>query len=582
MDAQLKIKIGADVDGAVSGVNKVASSLQKLPDVSSRATFALTNLSRVAQDAPFGFIGIANNIDPLLQSFVSLKKETGSVGGAFKALGASLAGPGGLILLSGLVTAGLTIFGDELFGTGKKAKAAKEEVDKYSKVLDGISSKVADEATKTALIVDRLKESNISRKEQIALIDQLKKISPEYFSNLDAENIKINDLNTSYQAYRRSLISTIELEIRRKELTDIINQRLKTQEQNPQASKFINDQLASGKSLLEISKELTKQNISQNNEYLKINGKYSESNAKKLKELDSQSLINASIFSVLRLLQQEDDILNKINNQSLNDLGAGFKDAENSVEKIVEVTDRIKPARIIDPAELSKLKRTQFGLDFGFNTSPFDITKAVGLDKIDVNYNTGILNAIAEAAKNAKISLDETLNTEKIKKYSDVLTNTLGGAFQDLFSSIIKGGGNALQNFGKAIQQIITQLISAAITAAIFAAIINTFGGGTGGAAQTFGGIFKDIFGSLSGIKFAKGGIVNKPTYGVFGESGSEAIVPLDRFTQMLTTAARYGFNSASAIGIANRGNDSLVARVQGSDLAFVLARTNNTYSRLG
>ena len=47
------------------------------------------------QDAPFGFIGIQNNLNPLLESFQRLKAETGSTGGAFKALSKSLLGPAG-------------------------------------------------------------------------------------------------------------------------------------------------------------------------------------------------------------------------------------------------------------------------------------------------------------------------------------------------------------------------------------------------------------------------------------------------------------------------------------------------------
>ena len=90
--AEMKIQIGADVQQAVSGLNQVAVSankttgaLAKLPTTSKQATNALSNLSRVAQDAPYGFIGIANNFNPLLESFQRLKVSTGSTGGALKA-----------------------------------------------------------------------------------------------------------------------------------------------------------------------------------------------------------------------------------------------------------------------------------------------------------------------------------------------------------------------------------------------------------------------------------------------------------------------------------------------------------------
>ena len=76
----LEIKVGADVGGAVNGINQLNKSLKTLPNSSGQATQALTNFSRVVQDAPFGIIGVANNIDPLIQSFTALKASTGSTG----------------------------------------------------------------------------------------------------------------------------------------------------------------------------------------------------------------------------------------------------------------------------------------------------------------------------------------------------------------------------------------------------------------------------------------------------------------------------------------------------------------------
>ena len=72
--------------------NKADSSMVNLGRGAAQANTSLINLGRVVQDAPFGFIGIANNIDPLLGSFQSLRKETGSVGGAFKACMLTISG----------------------------------------------------------------------------------------------------------------------------------------------------------------------------------------------------------------------------------------------------------------------------------------------------------------------------------------------------------------------------------------------------------------------------------------------------------------------------------------------------------
>src|SRR5687768_2926614 len=114
---KLEIQVSADVKNAVAGmdklnksINKTASELPKLNQATGQSTQALTNFSRVVQDAPFGIIGVANNIDPLIQSFIGLKRETGSAKAAFAALGSSLIGGGGLALAVSLVTSGLVLF----------------------------------------------------------------------------------------------------------------------------------------------------------------------------------------------------------------------------------------------------------------------------------------------------------------------------------------------------------------------------------------------------------------------------------------------------------------------------------------
>ena len=50
---------------------------------------------------------------------------------------------------------------------------------------------------------------------------------------------------------------------------------------------------------------------------------------------------------------------------------------------------------------------------------------------------------------------------------------------------------------------------------------------------------FKNIFGAMSGVKFANGGIVSSPTLGLVGEyagarSNPEVIAPLDRLKSLI------------------------------------------------
>jgi hypothetical protein len=95
-------------------ITTLGQEMNKVGRPASDATNALTNLSRVAQDAPYGFIGIANNLNPLLESFQRLQKESGSSANALKSMAAGLAGPAGIGLALGVVSSLLVTYGKDI------------------------------------------------------------------------------------------------------------------------------------------------------------------------------------------------------------------------------------------------------------------------------------------------------------------------------------------------------------------------------------------------------------------------------------------------------------------------------------
>src|ERR1700749_215569 len=70
-----------------TAVQKTAETLKtKFPAGANQAAAAMTNLGRVVQAAPFGFVGISNTLNTLLESFQRFRAESGSSGAALKAL----------------------------------------------------------------------------------------------------------------------------------------------------------------------------------------------------------------------------------------------------------------------------------------------------------------------------------------------------------------------------------------------------------------------------------------------------------------------------------------------------------------
>jgi hypothetical protein len=106
---------------------------------SNQATQSLTDLSRIVQDAPYGFIGIANNINPLVESFSRLKAESGSTGGALKALLSGLSGPAGLGIAFAVVTSAITFAQVGFSAWSRSSKEAKSSTDSMDESTRNLS-----------------------------------------------------------------------------------------------------------------------------------------------------------------------------------------------------------------------------------------------------------------------------------------------------------------------------------------------------------------------------------------------------------------------------------------------------------
>jgi hypothetical protein len=176
---------------ALKGFQGVAG-LKDIAPGANQAANALGNLSRVAQDAPFGFIGIQNNLNPLLESFQRLKVETGSTGGALKALGGSLLGVGGigfaLSTISSLITVSILKYGSlgnavkELFGTLSNLEKANTAL---NKAQNEANKTAGDEIARMQVLAAVASDITRSTEKRGQATDELQKI-------LKANNVELS------------------------------------------------------------------------------------------------------------------------------------------------------------------------------------------------------------------------------------------------------------------------------------------------------------------------------------------------------------------------------------------------------
>ena len=215
--SDIKIVIGADVSDLNRKLTQAGNITKdfagKVQTGSNQATVALTNLGRVAQDSAFGFVGIANNLNPLLESFQRLRLETGSNKAALQALGSSLIGAGGIGIALSVVTAAVTFaqmgFSAWTRGLNDNAKAAKEE----ASALKTVSDAIAREATDVFSLVTVLKSETETRKRKLDAIKELQQIQPEIFNGLKLEKDAVIGLDQAYQAYLKNLQDVINAKI---------------------------------------------------------------------------------------------------------------------------------------------------------------------------------------------------------------------------------------------------------------------------------------------------------------------------------------------------------------------------------
>lgn len=221
---EARVRIGADVGDLDRRINQTNANLSSLRTNLNQTTTAadrfnrssangsntLTQFSRIAQDAPFGIMGIGNNLTATAESFAHLSSSAGGAGNALRAVGASLLGTGGILLAVSLVTTALTYMSQQGLTVGDvfdKLSGSFDETANTLKKASEESNKSAQEeiATLKALIFTAKNEA-LSRKDRLIAVEQLQKQYPGYFGNLSQEQILYGDLSKAIKDVSQALI----------------------------------------------------------------------------------------------------------------------------------------------------------------------------------------------------------------------------------------------------------------------------------------------------------------------------------------------------------------------------------------
>lgn len=220
-----RIKLGLDtkeIDGNIKSAKQALSNLKTSLNDSGTAFNnhsksvanggnTLMQFSRIAQDAPFGIMGIGNNLTATAEAFGNLSKSSGGAGNALKAVASSIMGTGGILLAVSLVTTAFTVMSQQGLTISDVFNKLSGNFDAFGSTLKQVSQ----EATKSALeetgalkgLIAIAQDETQTKKMRLEAVDQLQKTYPNYFGNLSKEQIMYGDLKGVVDDVTKSLIN---------------------------------------------------------------------------------------------------------------------------------------------------------------------------------------------------------------------------------------------------------------------------------------------------------------------------------------------------------------------------------------
>lgn len=546
----------ANLNSLKSTVKDTGQSFASAAPKVANAGNTLTQFSRIAQDAPFGIIGIGNNITATAEAFGSLKAQTGSTGGALKALASSLAGSGGILLGVSLLTTGLTLLAQSGLTVGDVIDKITGNFDEFGATIKKISVDAAKSSGQeiaglNALVSVAQDEVN-SRKDRLIAVEELQTKYPGYFANLTKEQILTGDLTAVTRELSKAIIARAEASA----IADKIGEL---------AAKKLDLQIQKEKELIDLQKAQT--NVKQANENLKTANNIAGAgqraagaagalalSASRVKDLNEQ---------ILAIQTQQDKLAGKLNQKTsdsiklLEDKAKAVKPTFNTPQ-VSGIGNNIIPAPLFDVIGIATFN----GQVDAFGNK---IKELPGVIKSSLVQIPSIIDEGAILMSAALLEFNNAAN--------ELITNSIANTFSKLGAAIgdaLATGGNVLNSVGavllSSLGSILTNMGQMAIEIGIGLIAIKAslkslnpyLAIAAGVALIALGSFFSSKSASIGSSMGSSGSASNSSGAGANNQSFSSS-----------------GFSGGS-------GGGTVVFEIAGQKLIGVLNNTLNANKRLG
>lgn len=556
-----QLKLGLDTKEINAQIKDAKNSLATLKDSvgktgaaiggqftkqTANGSNALMQFSRIAQDAPYGIIGIGNNITATAESFGYLKQQTGSTSGALKAMASSLMGTGGILLGVSLLTTGFTLLSQSGLSVGDIIDKVTGKFDAFGDAIKKASEEgvkaTAGEVFGLKALVTASQNKALSDKDRLIAVDNLQKQYPAYFGNLSKEQIMTSNLTGVVNELSKALVARataeklagasadIQLSIYKKN-AELVKQKSITKEISDETDRLVKTARASGSS----------------QEY--INSLYKGGRDAIAETLQAEKEIRSEIISGTKALERRQNVINQLTASSLKleqqQTGSGKKAPETfNTPQVSGIQSFITPLELTPVIDTAKIA-----------TSMKMITSIISKESI--------------RAMEAMLQFNENINAIIEDSFVSTFGN-LGTVIGDALAS----GANVLEAVGNSLMASLGNLLSSLGTELIKL-----------GTAAVLAGTVVKLFGTVSGIGAGLLAIAGGTALKGIGAAMSKGAN--DRANGNTSSATGQGANntsttSGSGTGWSGGANGTVVFEIAGTSLIGVLNNTTERNLRIG
>jgi hypothetical protein len=203
-------------------------SFDNLKRSAGAASGAAISFGRIIQDAPFGIIGVANNIQNFGEQFVALGGKATTAGQRLSMFFTALIQPANLAILAvSALTAAWQAYSLGLFDAKDATEDLNKELEDFKNSLDGVSKAQLEGVQSAQSEIQALKllklqaeNANLPLEKRILAVKELRNQFPDYLKGLSDEEILLGNVGTAYNNVTTSIIAQAKAKAFSEQITE--------------------------------------------------------------------------------------------------------------------------------------------------------------------------------------------------------------------------------------------------------------------------------------------------------------------------------------------------------------------------